>query len=76
MNWLDAIAIRASLKHCPKAKPLAEMLVAEAARQGATIRELELAGNIAVRAYESAMDQSRKILTEFQREAQSELEGI
>ena len=76
MNGLDVIAIRARLEYCPKARSLAKLLVEEAARQGATIRELELAGNIAMRAYESAMDQSRKVLTEFQSEAQAYLESV
>lgn len=45
----------AELKTAPKAKPLAELLVAEAAKQGATIEELKLAAIMARDAYEYAM---------------------
>lgn len=62
------------LKTAPKAKPLAELLVAEAAKQGATLEDLELAAKIAAHVYERAMRSAG--LSEFLGEAQAALDSI
>lgn len=64
----------AELKTAPKAKPLAELLVAEAAKQGATIEELKLAAKIATHVYERAMRSAG--LSEFLGEAQAALDRM
>ena len=52
-----------------RARKLARMLIKEAANEGATIQDLETAGEIAAAAYETAMRSAS--LAEFQREAES-----
>ena len=52
-----------------RARKLARMLIKEAANEGATIQDLETAGEIAAAAYKTAMRSAS--LTEFQREAES-----
>ena len=63
-----------ALKTAPKAKTLAELLVAEAAKQGATIEELELAAKIAAHVYERALRSAG--LSEFIGEAQAALDRL
>ena len=65
---------RPVLNTAPKAKTLAELLVAEAAKQGATMEELQLAAKIATHVYESAMQSAS--LTEFFGKAQATLDRI
>ncbi len=69
MNAIYAPLIR----KYPKAKPLAQTLVAAAAAQGASARELEIACKLAMEAYEFAMDHSGVSLTQFQSEAEAAL---
>lgn len=52
-----------------RARKLARMLIKEAANEGATIQDLETAGEIAAAAYKTAMRSAS--LTEFQREAET-----
>ena len=60
----------------PKAKPLALSLVQAAAEQGACLEELELACDMACKAYRKALDRSGVMLTEFEGDAKSALEGF
>lgn len=64
----------AAMKTAPKAKKLAELLVTEAAKQWATMEELELAAKIATHAYERAMQSTA--LTEFFGEAKAAIDRL
>lgn len=66
MMWLKPI-----IKQEPRAAALAKVLITEAAKQNVTIRELKIAGDIAIKAYESALELSG--LAEFQSKAESAL---
>lgn len=64
------------LKANPKAKPLAQSLIAAAAEQGASLEELRIACDLAVRAYQTARDKSAAPLSVLKREAEAALDGI
>lgn len=64
------------LEDAPKAKPLARSLIAAAAEQGAKLEDLQLACDLALKAYKKAMDQSCVELSKFERDAQAALDGI
>lgn len=64
------------LKTNPKAKPLAQTLIAAAAEQGASLEELQIACELAVRAYQTAQDKSAMLLSVLKREAETALDGI
>lgn len=60
----------------PKAKPLAQTLIAAAAEQGASMNELELACKLALEAYREALDNTNASLAEFQSKAESSIDGL
>lgn len=64
------------LKTNPKAKPLAQTLIVAAAEQGASLEELQIACELAVRAYQTAQDKSAMLLSVLKREAETALDGI
>lgn len=66
---MEARIMKPIIEQAPKAAMLAKLLIAEAAKQDATIRDLELAGKLAVNAYEAAMRSTG--LAEFQRKAET-----
>lgn len=63
------------LKENPKAKPLAQTLIAAAAEQGACMEELRLACNLAQQAYQLARDESvTKLAAPLKSKAEAALE--
>ena len=64
------------LKANPKAKPLARTLIAAAAEQEASMEELRIACDLAVRACQIARDASAAPLPTLKCEAESALERI
>ncbi len=76
MTFERIVELRANLKLHPKAKPLAQLLVAEAARQEVTLGELTVATMIAVEVYKDAMDQRSTPVKGFEGEAKASLESI
>lgn len=65
------------LKANPKAKPLAQTLIAAAAEQGANMEELRVACDLAQRAYRKARDESvTKLTTPLKGKAEAALERI
>ena len=64
MQWLRPI-----VKQEPRAAALAKVLIVEAAELNVTIRELKIAGDLAVKAFENA--QELRGLAEFQSEAET-----
>ena len=65
-----------ALEMNPKAKPLARTLIAAAAEQGASMEELRLACELAVRACQTARDKSAAPLSVLKREAETALDSI
>ena len=76
MDCIEKITLRENLKIHPKAKPLAERLVAEAARQEVSLSELRLAAKIAVTMYEQAMNPASMCVKGFESDAKATLESI
>lgn len=60
----------------PKAKPLAQSLIAAAAEQGACLEDLRIACQLAMDAYQKAMDQSGVVLSGFESQAKAALESF
>ena len=60
----------------PKAKPLAQTLIAAAAEQGANAEDLELACKLAVMAYRKARANSSVPLAMFESEVKAALDSI
>ncbi len=76
MDFETKIAIRTNFDLCPKSKPLAELFVAEAARQEVTLKELTVAAKATVEAYRDAMDPKSISVKGFEGKAKAALESI
>ena len=76
MDLLTKVHIKHGLGKMPKAKPLAEMLVEEAVRQGATLGEFKLAVEIASVILAKVMDPDLLLVDGFKGETEAAFKSI
>lgn len=76
MRRYAEVMVRPVLNRCPKVKPLVAAILAEAARQGATLGEFEKACDLAKSMVRNEMPGSSEVITDFARNAQATLESL
>ena len=76
LNFATKLELKENLRRYPKARPLAELLITQAALQEVTLEELTVAAECAVAIYADAMDPKSICVKGFESEAKATLESI
>ena len=75
MGYVDVV-VKPVLKRNPKVKPLVAAILAEAARQGATVWEFEKACDLAKEMIHNEIAVSSMVINEFASSAQAALDTL